>query len=86
MKLIIFFVITLAAWSAVAQEMQPSSDSSITALGQMVYEAVNREAHVRTQLIAAQARIAALEAAAKASAGQKQSAPNTLSPPPEQTK
>ena len=43
------------------QPQQP--DPSIQALGQMVVEAAQREAQVRAQLIAAQAKIAALEVA-----------------------
>jgi hypothetical protein len=48
-----------------AHAQQPPADPATQALGQMVVEGAQREASIRAQLIAAQARIATLEAASK---------------------
>lgn len=48
-----------------AMAQQPPADPAAQALGQMVLEGAQREAGIRAQLIVAQAKIAALEAAAK---------------------
>lgn len=46
---------------------QQPPDPATQALGQMVLESVQREVGIRAQLISAQAKITALEAAAKTS-------------------
>jgi hypothetical protein len=73
MKRLLLVALLLAPTASWAQQ---SADSAAQALGQMVMEAVKREAMVRAQLIAAEARVAALEAAAKAAQPAK-AAPTT---------
>jgi hypothetical protein len=56
--------LTLAPVAALAQPApQPQSSPEQAALGQMVLEAAQREASLRAQLITAQTKLAALEAA-----------------------
>lgn len=49
----------------VAMAQQPPPTPEATALGQMVMDAAQREVSLRVQLLAAQAKSASLEAAAK---------------------
>lgn len=56
------FILAAALLIPTIAVAQPAPDPSTQALGQMVLEAAQREAALRTQLIVAQARVAALEA------------------------
>jgi hypothetical protein len=55
----------IVATPAMAGDAQPAPNPEAAALGQMVLDAAQREAALRVQLIAAQAKVAAMEAAAK---------------------
>jgi hypothetical protein len=57
-------IISLLLLPALAHA-QPAPNPEAAALGQMVLDAAQREAALRVQLIAAQAKVAALEAAVK---------------------
>lgn len=69
------FLMASLLFPALAMAQQPPADPSTQALGQMVIEAAQREAQVRAQLIAAQSRIATLEAAAKSATPAKVAEP-----------